>query len=488
MKRRRDQIRRFLESLIQALFAAPGGNRFQRRLDLYCAVVFYLSGLWIWAQFFRFGNMAFLAADWYKELAFYKVIQQSLIDGTVPFHINFVFHGTNRFIAIPEIILAPQIVILKFVENIGIFFLSNALVLFTIGFFGCVAIRRKYELSTFSFVVFSTVFSFNGYITSHFAVGHTMWGGYFFLPWMFVVIKVMLEKHRSIISNALWLAMVLSLMFLHGSLHLLVGCIIYLMLIAIFDHRFIKVISLSFCFMVLLSSYRIFPAIYSFGGYEQVFETGIPTVRDLFDGLTLIKYPSMDLIGGISGAMYWWELDFFVGGIGCLFLVFFGVYHVWRHDELKSMFRVMIWPNIIVAILAMSYFYQLIFKLPLPLITVERIPSRMMIIPVVSILIMACVGFDRYCRRMSGVGALHVLACLGLAQTCMELMTHLRFWNVTSINAVLPAAPVLDIRTVTVPGDQTFMTVVGVSYGVSAVALIIWVVMALKLRLAKGHT
>lgn len=472
-----NRIKLFLTSLIQALFSNPGENRLQSRVFLYSTISLYIAGLWIWTQFFRYGNMMFRAGDWYKEYAFYSLIRQSFVTGNIPYHTNLEFHGTNRFLSLPELIFSPQIFVLKFTDNIGLFVLIHILLLFTVGFIGCVALQREFKLSTFSFTVLVSLFTFNGYITSHLAVGHTMWGGYFFLPWMFLVLILMTEGRRSDRTIALWLAMILSLIWLQGSLHIFVGCLIYLVLFAVCNIKYMRVIALSFLFIFILSFLRILPAIISFNQHYQVFESGIPTVRDLVDGLTMIKYPSMDMIGGITGAIRWWEVDFFIGVLAFLFVLYFGIYKYWKNETLRARFCEFTVPNIIIAILAMNHVYYLISKLPIPMASVERIPARLMIIPLVSILLIACVSFDEFCRKKSRLGVVHLLALGGLVQTLLELMTHLRFWNVTSINAALPAAPVLKILAVSVPNDQFYIAAVKYSFVVSAFALVAWIIL-----------
>ena len=472
-----NRFKLLLTSLIQALFSKPGETRLQRRIFLYSSFSLYVSGLWLWAQFFRYGNIVFRAGDWYKEYAFYSLIRESFVNGTIPYHTNLEFHGTHRFMALPEIIFSPQILVLKFTDNIGLFVLIHVILLFTIGFIGCVALQRKFELSTFSFTILVSLFSFNGYITSHLAVGHTMWGGYFFLPWLFLVMIAMTEERRSDLKIALWLAMVLFLIWLQGSLHILVGCLIYLILFAVCNTKFIRVIGLSFCFASILSCFRLIPAIVSFRDHQQIFESGIPTVRDLVDGLTMIKYPTIEMIGGISGALFWWEMNFFIGVVGLLFVLYFGIYRYWKNEQLRAKLSGFTVPNIIIALLAMNYFYYLIARLPIPMASVERIPSRMMIIPLVFVILIACVLFDGMSRRQSRIGVFHLLALGGLVQTLLELMTHLRFWNVTSINAVFPAGPVLKILSVSVPNDQFYVSAVRYSFLVSAVALIGWLIL-----------
>jgi len=109
--------------------------------------------------------------------------------------------------------------------------------------------------------------------------------------------------------------------------------------------------------------------------------------------------------------------------------------------------------------------------------SVERIPSRMMIIPLISVILIACVAFDRFCEKREVSIAVHLVALAALAQTFLELLTHIRFWNVTSINASLPAGPALKIAIATVPTDGFYIAAVKYSVLVSALGLLTWIVL-----------
>jgi hypothetical protein len=424
--------------------------------------------------------MDFTSADWYKELAFYSLIRQALIDGSVPYHIEQVFHGTSRFIALPELVLSPQIILLKYTSNIGHFILFHVLLLYTVGFAGCIAIQRRFKLSVFSFLTLAGVFSFSGYITAHLAVGHTMWGGYFLLPWFFLAIMKATDGTRSVRVDALWISMTIFLIWLQGSLHILLGCLVYLVLFALFNLKYFRVVALSLFFAFILCFFRLFPAIISFTEHELYFQSGYPTIRDLLDAFTVIKMPSIDMIGGLTGALYWWELDLFIGVIALGFLLVFGVFMARKQNDAGLGFSEYTYPNLVVALFAISHFYGPIANLPIPLASVERVPSRMMIIPVLMVLIFACIRFDHFMKRYRSVVIVHWLAIAALIQTFFELMTHMRYWNVPTINATLPAAPALELTAVSLAGDELFVNSVRVSFLVSALGLLIWCVLVFR--------
>jgi hypothetical protein len=104
----------------------------------------------------------------------------------------------------------------------------------------------------------------------------------------------------------------------------------------------------------------------------------------------------------------------------------------------------------------------------------------MMIIPVLMVLIFACIRFDHFMKRYRSVVIVHWLAIAALIQTFFELMTHMRYWNVPTINATLPAAPALELTAVSLAGDELFVNSVRVSFLVSALGLLIWCVLVFR--------
>jgi hypothetical protein len=475
-----EQLRLGFRMLVLSLFEKHGGSRFQTAIFYCTAVALYVFGLLQWARFCNYGKITFESADWYKEFGFYSVIHNAFSEGVVPYHIDHIIHGTNRFLALPEIVLSPQILTLKYSDSLGLFVLIHLLVLFSVGFAGCLAIHRHFALSSFSFVLLTGLFSFNGYITSHFAVGHTMWGGYFFLPWFFLVLISITEGHRNALRQSLRMSIVLFLILLQGSLHVFVGCLVYLILFGLFNRRQIKIVASAMIGSLILSSYRIIPAALSLKEHELFYQSGYPTLRDVFDGFTVIKQPSIEMIGGLTGQLYWWELDYFIGLGAFLFVVYFGILKPLSIHDLGLKFTSFSWPNFLIAVFAVSHFFSPIANLPIPFASVERVPSRFLIFALVPLVVFSCVRLDGFFRNRREIVVVHWLAIFGIVQTYFELLTHLRFWNIQNVNASLPRVAPLTIDIVSVPGEVLYLSSVRVSVVASISALVVWVALMVR--------
>ena len=108
-------------------------------------------------------------------------MREVIAEHRIPYHVGLCWHDTNKFMALPEVQLTPQVLLLPFMDT-GTFVVFNVCLVYAVGYWGCLLIRRKYQLSLFSFTGLFLLFNFNGYVVARMGVGHMMWLAYFFLP------------------------------------------------------------------------------------------------------------------------------------------------------------------------------------------------------------------------------------------------------------------------------------------------------------------
>jgi len=234
--------------------------------------------------------------------------------------------------------------------------------------------------------------------------------------------------------------------------------------------------------ILVLNFYRLFPAAITYLNLDDPFLSGYPTLADVLRALVVIKRPSMDLTAGLSSSLNWWEMDVFVGLIGLGFLLFFGIYKTLKPDGPELRFSALDLPNAVMALFSINNFYYLIAQLPLPFAGVERIPSRFLILPITVVLLISTVRLDRSLRRIDRLRPVHPIAVVCIVQLYLELMTHLRHWNVAAVDVLLPATSLLNIHTVQVTNDQFYVTSLWASYVVTVVGMAICGGLYLKSR------
>ncbi|MBV9125171.1 MAG: hypothetical protein JO112_17585, partial [Planctomycetes bacterium] len=451
-----------------------------KALSLLGLVLLYLAGMAHWMWFFNYGEMNFQVFDWPKEECYYHLLSQCLQTGTIPYHISETFHGTDRFLGLPETLLSPQIVLLPFLTE-GRFFLVNLLLLYSAGFLGCLLLKIRYGLSWLPFAFLFVLFNFNGYITSHLAVGHTMWNGYFLLPFLGLFILEWVEEGR-VLRPALKISLVLFLMLLQGSFHMVVWCGMFLAFLVLCHPPWIKQGLLILIFTGLLGLFRLLPAVIAFWHFQEYqFISGYPTVAELLNAFTTLRDYTYAWIGVQAGdpdrRAAWWEYDIYTGMLGLAWLVFFGIGCRFSRDPhlQRCRYPALDWPVLLLSLLSMTDVYEFIADLPLPLVRGERLSCRFLIIPVVMLLILAAIRFQRVLERTKPRWTVLGLLVVGLLQIASGLHTHAVLWRITRLEegGQCDWPGLGDVEVVQRP-DAFFQAAVNVSFFISLAALAGW--------------
>ena len=198
-----------------------------------------------------FPGMSFTVADWPKEVRYYVALQQALVDGRIPYYVSRSIQETRKFLANPEVPWSPDLLLLRFV-GIEVFLVLKVLLWYAAGFCGLLLIRRRYALDLLPFTFLFLLFAANGHIVAHLAIGHSMWTGYFLLPFVFVHLMDILEDGSR--TAPLKLAFVFFLMLLQGSLHVFAWCVLLVVLAAAFRRRALKPLAVALAWTAALGA------------------------------------------------------------------------------------------------------------------------------------------------------------------------------------------------------------------------------------------
>ena len=114
----------------------------------------YALGVFLWGKFLNWGKIPFDWLDWAEvnapRLAFTR---NAVLDGVLPLHMtdSSALRGvTDRFLTVPDPVLSPQILLFNFLD-VGPFVLVHVLLLFTLGAWGLLWFRKRYNLSLAAF-------------------------------------------------------------------------------------------------------------------------------------------------------------------------------------------------------------------------------------------------------------------------------------------------------------------------------------------------
>jgi hypothetical protein len=442
-------------------------------------------GAFHWAWFINYGNVTFRIHDWGQEHIYYSVLRQAANTGSIPFHMSMRFHQTDRFMSIPDTNFMPWVLVLP-TMSAGKFIMLDLLILYALGFLGCVIIMRKYNLSILAFTFFFLIFNFNGHIVAHLAVGHTAWSGYFLLPFLLLFLLEMLEGNTTW-RMSLKIAFILFAMMVKGSFHLYTWCLMFLGFLLIFNWKYARTVFTAAVASAVLSAFKLVPAAYTLLGRQEKFIWSYPTFRDLIDAMITIRIDSPERLR-VWGNAGWWELDMYIGLIGLAILVYFGIIlRFSRRADLEDVkYKALDLPVLLMALFSISYFHAFLTRLPIPLLRGERVATRFVVLPVVTLALLASLRISQVLKR-AGMGVkVWVLGIATLAAMALAFLDHSFLWSVTRLERVMqlkvePPVPGLIVR-----DDPAYKLMVVIGIVVTVAGLLVVAYTMVRPRLKRG--
>jgi len=425
---------------------------------IWCGFLFLL-GMFLWGYFLNFGKIPFDFHDWAEvnapRIAFLK---DAVTKGVLPLHMQdaSALRGvTDRYMALPDVLLSPQILLLKWLD-VGDFILIHTWLLYAIGFWGLYRLKKSMHLSLFGFTWFFLLFYFNGHITSHYAVGHITWGGYFLFPWfVYLVIRMINGDH-----SWKWVAKIsflLFFMFLQGSFHQFIWCLLFLAFLALTGRKNLFTVLKAGMFSCLLSMVRIIPPALQASAFDDDFLGGFTSPIQLIRSFIQIIPPSESLNSAVTGGnLGWWEFDHYIGVSGALFLLIFGI--LWLKNRRKETgYPAILVPMIVLTFFSIGKFYGIFRLLPIPLFSGERVSARFLILPLVFLMAEAVYAMQQS-MEIRKFDVLSVsIPLLILLFGLPEFWSHLETWKVLNAFQAFPYTYTdLTIKTVANHHDPSY--------------------------------
>lgn len=427
-------------------FFAPTPPRRYRWLPWAWTGILFVCGILFWGIFLHWGAIPFDFHDWAEvNAARIAFVRQALLQGELPLQMSsdaFLRSLTDRYFVLPDVISSPQMVLLGIMQT-GPFILVNTLLLYGIGMGGLLWLRRRFNLSSAAFTLLFLVYNFNGYIQAHLSVGHVTWGGYFLFSWLLVFAIQLLDRPQ----GWRWTAGVAALLFfmvLNGSFHQFVWSLYFLGLLGIAAYRRFFTVLRALAFGGLLSAVRLLPPALGLGEFSNEFISGYPNPGSLVDGLIRLVTPAQAYQTRLNyHGLGFWELDLYVGLAGAVLLLVFGGY-AWVRNLLRGkQYPQLVLPAVVLGVFSLYVFYKPVMFVPFPLITAERVSSRMVILPFLLVSLWAAVNLQGFFNQGMGQKwwargtVIAALAILGY-----DLYQHLLAWQVTQAAQAFPPTPV----------------------------------------------
>jgi hypothetical protein len=413
--------------------ASQSGPRRRAFAPAVALAALYLVGAVHWLLFFDpvstpFHGPSFRVEDWPKEYRYYSTLQQAVREGRVPFYLSRPIH-TRKFLALPEVSWSPQVLLLRFMP-VGSFVVANTLLLYTAGFAGLLLIRRRYAVGLLPFAFLFAIFAFNGHLTAHLAVGHSMWVGYFLLPFVLLGVLALVEDDERPGTPEL-VGLALFAVLLQGALHVFVWCVLFLVLLAGFERRLVLRLAKALAWTAAFSACRLLPAYFLLDRKDQAFISGFPALVDLWRALATLQGPLTPPRGGPFGMLDPWEFDTYVGLPALVWLACYGL------RPARRAWSALYAPMAVLAVLSIDALYAPFNALPVPLLNAERVSSRFVVLPLVVLATLAALSMEKAAPVLRGRAERWIAGAL-LAWTVVALAQHSALWRVPRVEAARP--------------------------------------------------
>ncbi len=456
------------------------------------AAVLWLTGLFLFGQFFNWGAIPFDFHDW-AEISAPRIafVQDAVKTGQLPMHMpdgSALRNVTDRYMALPDVMLAPQMLLLAILP-VGWFVLVNVWLMYSIGLLGLVSLWRRLHLSPVTFAILFFIFNFNGLVLTHFGVGHVNYTGYFLYSILFVLLMDMVESDKpfSLKSRDSWrwlagYAFLLFFMLLNGSFHQFIWALMLTGLVGLFRWlNFWQAIA-GIISAGLLSAFRLLPPALHLGQFDSEFLSGYPSVMDVWTALAGMVSPDKAFAHtGQLTNLGWWEFDLFVGLTGAIFLIVFGLgWWISKHDA-PVWLKTLAGPSLVLFVLAMGSVYKIVMYIPIPLINGERVSARLVTLPFILLMLAAVYAFQRFLDEKGVTVLWRCVGFTGLFLLAHDLWQNLKLWRVNVAAQYFPVTPVnLTIKVVSNHPDAVYTNLLLAGACITLVMSIILLIGALR--------
>jgi hypothetical protein len=439
-----------------------------------------LSGI-LWAYILNWGKINFLYSDWAEGMGHrIAFLADAVRTGQLPLHMqdaSALRNITDRYLAIPDTIISPQVVLLK-VLSPGIFVVANTLLLYALGSWGLWQLSKRYRWSplVFAFVLF--LFNFNGHITDHIVVGHVHWVGYFLLPWFAYLILEAVETPvgwRWILK----LDLILLTMFLQGAFHLFVMGLIFMGLLGLSRRRLFAPMVKAGFFAGLVCAVRLLPPALETGQFDTAFLSGFDTSTQLVDSMLNLRLATQAEVFRNSplNPLGWWELDHFIGLVGLLFVAGFGLSLWVRRRSDSPTYPELAVPVLGMTVLSIGRIYEPINRLGIPLLSSQRVSSRFFVYALVFLTFLAAIHVQRLIEEGRFTSVARLALAAGWVVLVDDLWQHTKLWRVAHLPDMFNSRDVnLSLAHVANHPDPPYTAalVAGLAISLLATGFLIW--------------
>lgn len=379
-------------------------------------------------------SKVFTMHDWPLHFQLSNVVKEALRTGTLPFHVpnlGKLYPVENRFMGAPCWSMWPQILLLLKLDSLA-FFVIDLLLMYSIGFYGCMLIRRYYQLGLIPFTFLFLLFNFNGFFVAKFSAYGPFNLGYFLLPFLFLLMLKVVEpkslSREKQIGCGILMGFILTAMFLQGSAHYFAHAITFILIWGIVNYKLWKTTLSSLIVASLTSAVRVLPVAVTvgFGANPRFYDYG------------QYSYPWSFIVALVATKTHlskpyfaWWEYSLYIGWIGLAALLYFGFWGNYKKRDWAQFkgWGAMAIPCLIMVIISFRRFKQYIIPNFIPLLNSTGNPMRYMIFPLLITIIIAAINMQGFINKYGRRRQVKYLLVVMLIAMAGFLFNHSRLWR-----------------------------------------------------------
>lgn len=445
------------------------------------AIGLLIAGGLLWAYLLNWGEINFLYHDWAEGIG-HRVafLQDAVRTGRLPLHMpdpSALRNVTDRYLSIPDTILSPQVFMLGILD-LGEFVVFNTVLVFSLGLLGMWRLANRYDLSPIPLTAMFFVLSFHGRITDLIIIGDIHWAGYFLLPWFAYYLLQAIEEEVGWMWT-LKMSVVLLFVFLQGSFHLYLISLTFMAILGLSNRRLFLPMLRGGIFALLAGMLRITSPALDAGNIDTEFLSGFDSAWQLVSSTVELRPMLRSEVFRHSplNPLGWWEIDHFIGLIGLLFLLVFGVGIWFRRQNGKPGYRELIIPTIALVVFSIGRVFRLISILNIPMLSSQRVSTRFFILVLVMLSVLAAI----HLQRLLDKGVISTKARVGLLGGLVVLVNdiwqHAKLWRVRRLPELFDARDVdLSLAYVANHPDPEYVAAVtiGTAITLASLGFLVW--------------
>jgi hypothetical protein len=254
------------------------------------------------------------------------------------------------------------------------------------------------------------------------------------------------------------MALLMLALTLQGFAHFFIYCMAFLLLIGLFQPRYLLTAIKAILLSGLLSMVRILPPALNYAGGTGLKNLGGFT--SVFQLLQSFILPGAD-----------WEKEYYVGVIGFAFLLYFGIIRIWMKS---GKYRPLYLPMLVMAFFSVGFTYLPLFNSHIPFMDSQRAPARFLALPVVFLIFLACIQFQSFLDEWDWKDWEKSLALLfGEALMAYDLVTHSRVWNLQYFHPK-PFTDVIKVDVAAPNPSYVAILLIGLLCTLATLGILIW--------------